>query len=784
MKYFTLLKANIKSQKGSFIGISLLMFIITVSLLAVLTIWKNANDYEEEQLLRTGYGDITSWIGGKDNIEDLRGQIEALSDVWKVEVQDAIIISRYYVNGQENVTGTLQIFAFGQGRYDYHIFNENLTGIEESAEEPSEGEVYVSPAFCSLYDAQAGDEIAIQIEGEKDRAVYTIKGFFEDPAAGTALMGIKSILMNTVDIEKLSKRIEEAESQAQAAESCLLHIFQSEQSSLSMLEFQNLLGEKTQVNDYASFTYSAQAIEGFMLILQNIFAGFLLVFVVVLLVITMVVIGHSISSCIEQDYVNMGILKAVGFTRADLKRIQILQYVLAVLVGMVPGSFLSGIVVRLINRLTVTTTGLIIPADGNLAMCMAALGVILCLLTVFISLKTAGIGKITPIRAIRGGADDVYFSSRLTTRIYQRGLVLHLALRQLLSGKKQYVSACMVAALLVFFISLSVRNGVWMGPDGKGLMNVFSPVRFDIGFGCEDKELEREVDALIAQNAQVAAWYEFKMERAVIGNYECPVNIASAPEYFNVIKGRTCKYENEVLVTELVADVIGAQTGDTVWVSYKGKELEFIISGIYQCANDMGDNFAISKEGWERFESEPVSFYHYYILEDSSEVGEIAELLNEKYKDRIDLDENEWSGLEAILSAMSAIEVFMYVITAVFILVAVYLTGSKVLYKEKRDLGIYKSLGFTARKLRMSFALRFCMMAVIGSALGNVLSGLFTDSLVTAMLTMCGVSRFESSLSPLQMLFSGVIVSGLFLVFAYLAAGKIKKVEPSILIVE
>lgn len=782
MKDFTLLKANIKSQKGSFIGIELLMFIITISLLAVLTIWKNANDYEEEQLLRTGYGDITSWIEGKDEIDRLCGQIEALSDVWKVEVQDAIGISKYNVNGQENVTGTLQIFTFGQGQYSYHIFNKSLTGIEESAEELSQGEVYVSPAFCSLYDAQAGDEISIEIKGEQD--VYTIKGFFEDPAAGTALMGIKSILMSGADMEKLSKRIEGAEGQEQASEMCLLHIFQSKQSTLSRLDFQNLLGEKTEVNDYASFTYSAQAVKGFMLILQNVFAGFLLVFVVVLLIITMVVIGHSISSCIEQDYVNMGILKAVGFTRADLARIQILQYVLAVLAGMVPGSFVSGMVVRLINRLTVTTTGLIIPADGNLAMSIAALGIILCLLTAFISLKTTGIGKITPIRAIRGGADDVYFRSRLTTGIYQRGLVLHLAFRQLISGKKQYVSACMVAACLVFFLSLSVRIGVWMGPEGKGLMNVFSPVKFDIGFGCEDRELEREVDTLIARNAQIADQYEFKMERAVIGNYECPVNIASAPEYFNVIKGRTCKYENEVLVTELVAGVIEAQIGDTVLVSYKGKELEFIISGIYQCANDMGDNFAISKEGWERFESEPVSFYQYYILEDAAQAGEVGELLNENYKDRIDIDENEWSGLEAILSAMSAIEVFMYVITAIFILVAVYLTGSKVLYKEKRDLGIYKSLGFTAGKLRMSFALRFCMMAVIGSVLGNVLSGLFTDSLVTAMLSMCGVSRFESSLSLFQMLFSGVIVSGLFLAFAYLAAGKIKKVEPSILIVE
>ena len=36
MKYLTLLKANIKSQKGSFIGISLLMFIIYRHLLSVL----------------------------------------------------------------------------------------------------------------------------------------------------------------------------------------------------------------------------------------------------------------------------------------------------------------------------------------------------------------------------------------------------------------------------------------------------------------------------------------------------------------------------------------------------------------------------------------------------------------------------------------------------------------------------------------------------------------------------------------------------------------------------
>ena len=783
MKYLTLLKANIKSQKGSFIGVSLLMFIITISLLAVLTIWKNSTDYEQEELWRTGYGDITCWIIGEADIEKLRGQIADLKDVEKVEEQKAICFRKYYVNGHEGVNGIAQIFVFGEKRYDYHIYNKSLTGIEENPEALQEGEVYVSPAFCSLHDAQIGDEFSVQIAGEQDWVSYTIKGFFEDPAAGTAMMGMKTILMNSADVGKLSEKMKEA-GVFEKAKGSLLHIFRSESSSLSMGEFQNLLGERTEVKDYADFSYSKLAIMGFMLILQNIFAGFLLVFVAVLLVVTMVVIGYSISSSIEQDYVNMGILKAVGFTRTDLTRTQIMQYALAVLTGMIPGAFLSGMVVRLINRLTVTTTGMIIPSDNNLPMSAAALGAILLLLIGFISFKTAGIGKITPIRAIRGGADDVYFRSRLTTKIHSRGLAFHLALRQLLSGKKQYVSACIVAALLVFIISLTVRIGAWMGPDGKGLMTSFNAVDYDIGFGCEDEALTREVDEAISQTVRIAHKYEFKMERATINNYECPVNIASAPEFFNVIQGRTCRYENEVIVTDVVAGAIEVGIGDEVLVSYKGKEKEFIISGIYQCANDMGDNFGISKEGFERFESEPIPFYQYYLLEDSSQVKEAARLLNENYKDRIDIDENTWSGLNGILMAMSALEVFMYVITVIFIMVAVYLTGSKILYKEQHDMGIYKSLGFTAERLREAFALRFFIVAAAGSVLGNVLSGFLTDPMASAMLKMCGVSKFESSLSPFQMFFSGFIVSGLFLMFSYLTAGKIKKVEPSILIVE
>ena len=88
---------------------------------------------------------------------------------------------------------------------------------------------------------------------------------------------------------------------------------------------------------YLEFLHSGNAIAGFMLILQNAFSGLLAAFVVVLIFVVLIVLGHGIGSSVEADYVNMGILKTIGFTGGKLRRIQLAQYMLVILTGMVFG---------------------------------------------------------------------------------------------------------------------------------------------------------------------------------------------------------------------------------------------------------------------------------------------------------------------------------------------------------------------------------------------------------------------------------------------------------------
>lgn len=788
MKYFNLLRADMKSQKGSLIGIFMLILIITVSLCTVISVWSNSNDYEKERIEGVEYGDIAYWLPEIPNREELAAQVEALDEVERVEVQEIIVFHRYFVQGEtEGVEGSIHLLTWEDCGQNYRIYREDMEGFREKPEELKDGEVYVSSSFCAIYDVQAGDTLELTAQEGGPAEVFKIKGFFEDPVAGSAMMGMKQIFLTQNDMRKLSGQLDEAGENAQGQRLNVFHLFRVKDSALSAGEFQKIVNAGTDLAAEAGFSYGKETIMGFMLILYNIFAGFLLVFVMVLLVVAMLIAGHSISSGIEQNYVNMGILKAIGYTRRDLRIVWLLQYLFVIVCGMGIGIPLSTLVVRKINRLTVTVTGLLVPSPIPVGKSLLALGAILLVIIAFICVKTAKISRITPIRSIRGGAEDVYFKSRFMAPIRKGGLHFWLAYRQLISGKKQYISACLVASLLVFFLSLTARMDAWIGPDGKGLMDSFSASRYDLGIRCTDEGMAEEIEGILEERAGIVDSYQFVMNRASVGQIEYLMNIISEPEYFNLLLGRSCLYRNEIVVTQGVADELRIGIGDTVSVAFGGKELDFIVSGIYQCANDMGENFGISKEGFERFrepEVEEESYYTYYLFQDTSVTEETAQFLKETYGERIFIDENMWSGVDIIVLALSALMVFMYLVTIVFILITVTLTGSKILYKEQHDLGIYKSLGYSSGKLRLAFSLRFGIVSAVGSVLGILLSAVLTDPLASAMLKMCGISRFASSLTPFRMALPAMIVSALFFLFAWYAAGRVKKVEPGILIVE
>lgn len=615
MEIKTLLRANLKSHKGTAAGSFFLLLLVGISLCATLTVWRNAGNYVRGEMERLGYGDLTAWVSGLEDVSVLAEEIAALEEVDSVGIQ-SLLFSEYEVGEQESDSEG-QLITYNPEQYPYKFFNEALTGYIPAPAEIAPGTLYAPASLRSMFGVKAGSSITFPIARSGGDAAFTVAGFYEDPVMGSSMIGMKGFLICEADHEAIAAMIGQAGVDALAREGFMLHITQK--GSLPAAPFNALLNQETSLSQHTEFTHSFSAMAGFMLTLQNVFTGLLLAFVVIFLLAALAVLSHSISSAIQQDYRDMGILKALGITTSALRAVQALQVLLAAGGGMACGALLAMPAASFLCGMTVTTTGVLVPAGLPIGLCLPLLLLLLATVCGFSWLRAGKLKAVSPLVAIRSGMEKgEWKKSPLPLR--KRGLAFWMAARQVLVGKVRYAGVCLVAALLVFFAGLMGRVDSWLGPNGEGLMDAFNPA---------------------------------------------DLHIAAQP---------------------------------------------------------MG---------------------------------------------------------EPSLSAMGLLMTFLYTMVAVFVLVATLLTVEKLLRSERRDLAIYRALGFPARRLQVSFALRFCLVGFAGSLLGTALSAVLTDPLVALLLRAEGISNFSSQPGWIVVALPGAVVTGLFSLFALLAAGKLKRIPLS-----
>ncbi len=771
MEIKTLWLADSRRHKGSLAGIFVLIFLVSVFLVSVMTVWRNSGQYVKDEMERLGFGTITAWVSGISDIEILTNEIDGISSVEKTGIQP-IIFSEYEVNGQESDSEG-QLVTYEPERYAYKIFSDDRKGyVSAAAIHP--GEIYVSPSLHSMFGAEIGDEIRFPVARNGGNVTFTVKGWFEDPFMGSSMIGMKSFLICGEDHEKITGMIHGAGIDALARDGYMVHIFQSEAGSAAQLN--GVLNRDTELLQYTEFSHSDSAIYGFMMTLQNVFTGLLLAFVLILILVSMIVMGHSISSSQEQDMEDTGILKTIGFTTQKLQKIQMLLYLVPVFLGIVSGVLGAVPVSLAVSRMTLTTTGLLIPAGMPFAVCFPALLLVFGVLAGFVWQRTAKLEKVTPMKAIREADRNGNTGKTGRSPIRQKNLCFWLALRQVVSGKKRYLGACFVATLLVFFASLIGRMDSWLGPDGKGLMDAFNPADLHIAAQPMGETANEDVERTIEEYTRITDRYMLAMPSVSVEGTDYTANVITQPERFHMLEGKACTEADEIVLTEFVAADLNVEIGDTVSVSAGLGNAKYRISGIYQCANDMGANVGLSRKGYAKIGQETANMWcvHYFI-EDEDVQPQVMEALDAAYGGDVYLHENSWPGLYGILSAMELLMYFMYGTVVILIFVITALTGSKLLVMEQKDMGVYRSFGFTVTQLRLSFALRFGIVSLLGALIGSVCSA-FLDPLVAALLRMFGISNFSSHPDIGNILLPAAVVILSFTIFAWAVAGNIKKV--------
>ena len=292
------------------------------------------------------------------------------------------------------------------------------------------------------------------------------------------------------------------------------------------------------------------------------------------------------------------------------------------------------------------------------------------------------------MKAIRG---DTFMAVHFTGKSFycevkKKGLYFWLAIRQLITGKRRYIGACVVAVLLVFFASLVGRMNAWLGADGKGMMDAFNPAEHDIGVQVFGDLTAEEAERVVSSYTDITDSYLLAMPSVSVDGTSYTANVISEPERFHMMQGRTCQGEREIVVTEFVAKDLNLAVGDKMTVRGDAGSGEYTVSGIYQCANDMGANIGMNREGYLKIgKDHPHLWCYHYFLADTSRKALITETLENTYGGDVHVHENSWPGLYGIISAMHALVLFMYGMVLIFILIVTVMTGSKILSAETGD---------------------------------------------------------------------------------------------------
>lgn len=778
MKYKTLVRAGVRQHKGSLFGIFILMLLVSFVMMTVLMLWSNSGNYVHTELDRIGFGNLTAWVSEVPDMERMKEEIQGLEPVEQIETQEMIYTS-YELNGEESDSEG-QMIPYEQDENRYRFFNAGMDGYQETVPDILPGEVYVPASLVSMFDAQISDELLLRIAREGGGMAFRIAGFYEDPAMGSSMIGMKGFLVNTEDYESAVQQIKTSEINALARTGAMLHIDTKAQASAA--EVNTLLNEQTSLSEYTEFIYSMETMEGFMMILQNALGGILLAFVIILFIAVMVVIAHSINSTIESDYVNLGILKTMGTSNKILKGVQLLQYLIPIITGVLTGSIIAAFTGSSISQATLTTIGVLIPSELPMIKGFGTLALLILVLTLFILRKVHKIGNVVPLNAIQGSIESG--RNRKSKRfIHKKYLHLNLAFRQIATGKKRYAGTCIIALLLVFFASMVGRMDSWLGTDGKGMMEAFNPADHDIGIQAFGNLRVEDMQDAIEQITTITDSYLLAMPTVYINGIDYTANVIDEPERFHLLSGRTSTGDNEIVITEFIAQDRRLKIGDTVSVGQDAGEAEYVITGICQCANEMGANLGMSREGYLKIgRDDPQIWCHHLFLENPVLKGAIREQLESMYGGDVHIHENTWPGLFGIIRVMQIALIVIYVMVTIFILVTTIMTGNRILRTEQKDLGIYKSIGLSTSHLRCSFAMRFMVVSLIGAAAGILLALPVTDPVVGFVMKQAGISNFSSRLGILEMLFPGMVVVALFTIFSWLLSGKMKRMDLTALI--
>ncbi len=754
--FFRILKNELKRKRTMNIILFLFIAMATMFLASSVSNLMTVNGAVEYFLDTSKVPDnfVISLVEGEDDVIDeyLRNsggvsEYEAI-DTFNITNDRISIVEAANVSGSKyERTNTLCVQAISN---DFmKVFDQKDQPIQLKP-----GEIAIAKLEAEQNHLQYGDKIRIKIgDVEQD---FTITAITKDAVFGSAMMGFKRLFICKEDFERF------------ANQENLTH------TKIYCINYKN---EKEFKADWQKQNFNViatvdQSVLRMCYIFDMLIAGILIIVSICLILIAFMVLRFTIVFTLQEDYREIGIMKAIGLKDAGIKGVYLIKYfaiaVLAALIGVVfsfPfGKMLLGqsIVNMVVNQ-----------AGQNVLLHVLCAMVVVGIVLLFSNASANSLRKFSAIAAIRNGSNGERYQAKGRLRLWKRGQMkpgLFMACNDILSNPKRFavleITFCI--GTLLILLPLSALHTL----TGKNIISLFGMTPTDVYIEngrADDYVATKSVDYIIDDLEEMEMTLrEHGIEAKIcvdlgymipcysndpeeMVSYLTQQEIGSLEGSYEVLEGREPKAGDEIMITDLTAKEMGVMVGDTITYQYPDKTQKFIITGIYQSMMNMGNGFRVSRtakldenyiSGFPCIQVEAVD------LESKEAYYRIKEIFP-NYVVRTALE-----FVDSMTGDISnTIQMVMYLLTTVVLTINGLITAlmmKAMMAKERGDIALLKSIGFSDGSIRVWQVDRIFLILILAIVTGTLLSKILAPLTMGPIFAMMGANKVELEVKPLE----------------------------------
>jgi len=521
---------------------------------------------------------------------------------------------------------------------------------------------------------------------------------------------------------------------------------------------------------------------------DGLMVAIILLISALVVVIAFLCIRFTLLAKIEEDYREIGVMKAIGLRVSDIRKIYLTKYIAIAAAGSLLGyglsfAFRDALLANI--RLYMGESD-----NASLAPLLAIISVALVFLAIsaYVNSVLGRFRKIPPAEAIRFGVSQGKAGGarrlRLSTNEWL-GTNVFLGVKDVLARRSLYVTMLAVLVLAAFIIIVpqnlhnTISSDSFVAYMGVGE----SDLRFDIQQTDHIAEKAAEIAAVLERDPSISRFVvlttqTFRVEMADGSEERLKVELGDHSVFpLTYIQGRAPVAESEIALSALNAGEMGKKVGDVVTLIIDGRETVLTVCGTYSDVTHGG------KSAKAVF-SDPSADIMWSVITakivDSAPTNEkVAE-----YADRFafakvsDIDEfiRQTYGAtikgigKAALAAVGVALTLTVLITLLFMRMLVA--------KDRYAIAVMKAFGFTNTDIKAQYVARAVFVLIVSVVIGTLLANTLGETLAGAVIASFGAASFRFIVNPVSayllspLLMAGVVLAATF--FGTLDAGQIR----------